>query len=97
MTNKLVRLVLLMPLYDVFKKQLLTQVVIHAVEIQLKAIREETTGSFMWVYCCGEDKQNNNKIKNIILFDYLNSRSARCPITFLDCYSNYLQVDGYVS
>ena len=75
-----------MRLYDVLKKQLLAQAVIHADEIQLKVIREGNTGSYMWVYCCGEDKQNNNKIKNIILFDYQNSRSAKCPITFLDGY-----------
>lgn len=88
---------LLMPLYDLFKSQLLAQAVIHADETPLKVIREEKTTSYMWVYCCGEDKLNNNKTKNIVLYDYHNSRAAQCPITFLDGYSNYLQVDGYAA
>ena len=88
---------LLMPLYDVFKSQLLAQAVIHADETPLKVIREEKTTSYMWVYCCGEDKLNNNKTKNIVLYDYHNSRAAQCPIVFLDGYSNYLQVDGYAA
>jgi len=88
---------LLMPLYNVFKSQLLAQAVIHADETPLKVIREEKSTSYMWVYCCGEDKLNNNKTKNIVLYDYHNSRAAQCPITFLDGYSNYLQVDGYAA
>ncbi|PKG86980.1 IS66 family transposase [Colwellia sp. 75C3] len=88
---------LLMPLYDLFKSQLLAQAVIHADETPLKVIREEKTTSYMWVYCCGEDKLNNNKTKNIVLYDYHNSRAAQCPIMFLDGYSNYLQVDGYAA
>jgi transposase len=88
---------LLMPLYVVLKNQLLAQAVIHADETPLKVIREEKSTSYMWVYCCGEDKLNNNKTKNIVLYDYHNSRAAQCPITFLDGYSHYLQVDGYAA
>ena len=88
---------LLMPLYVVLKNQLLAQGVIHADETPLKVIREEKATSYMWVYCSGEDKLNNNKTKNIVLYDYHNSRAAQCPITFLDGYSNYLQVDGYAA
>jgi transposase len=52
----------------------------------------------MWVYCCGEDKlNNNNKTTNIVLYDYHNSPAAQYPITFLEGYSNYLQVDGYAA
>ncbi|PHR80488.1 MAG: IS66 family transposase [Colwellia sp.] len=88
---------LLMPLYGVLKTKLLEQAVIHADETPLNVIQEEKTTSYMWVYCCGEDRLINNKAKNIVLFDYQNSRAAKCPITFLDGYSNYLQVDGYIS
>ena len=88
---------LLMPLYVALKRQLLAQAVIHADETPLKVIREEKTTSYMWVYCCGEDKLSNNKTKNIVLYDYHNSRAAQCPITFLDGYSHYLQVDGYAA
>lgn len=88
---------LLMPLYELLKAKLLEQMVIHADETPLKVIREEKATSYMWVYCCGEDKLNSNEAKNIVLFDYHNSRAAQCPITFLEGYSNYLQVDGYAA
>ena len=88
---------LLIPLYVVLKQQLLAQAVIHADETPLKVIREEKSTSYMWVYCCGEDRLSNNKTKNIVLYDYHNSRAAQCPITFLDGYSHYLQVDGYAA
>ncbi len=88
---------LLMPLYDVLKSQLLAQAVIHADETPLKVIREEKTTSYMWLHCCGEDKLNNNKTKNIVLYDYHNSQAAQCPITFLEGYSHYLQVNGYAA
>jgi len=88
---------LLTPLYDVLKNKLLEQAVIHADETPLKVIREEKSTSYMWVYCCGEDKLSNNKSKHIVLYDYHNSRAAQCPIKFLGDYSNYLQVDGYAA
>jgi transposase len=88
---------LLMPLYDVLKTKLLEQAVIHADETPLKVIQEEKATSYMWVYCCGEDKLNRQQERNIVLFDYQNSRAAQCPITFLDGYANYLQVDGYIA
>jgi len=88
---------LLMPLYEVLKDKLLKQVVIHADETPIKVIREERSTSYMWVYCCGEDKLHIKTAKNIVLFDYQNSRAAKCPITFLAGYSNYLQVDGYIA
>jgi len=71
--------------------------VIHGDETPLKVIQEEKTTSYMWVYYCGEDKVNNNKTKNIVLFDYQNSRAAKCPITFLNGYNNFVQVDGYIA
>lgn len=88
---------LLMPLYELLKAKLLEQMVIHADETPLKVIREEKATSYMWVYCCGEDKLKSSEAKNIVLFDYHNSRAAQCPITFLEGYSNYLQVDGYAA
>ncbi|MGB0937417.1 MAG: IS66 family transposase [Colwellia sp.] len=87
---------LLMPLYELLKNELLAQSVVHADETPLKVIREEKSTSYMWVYCCGEDRVNN-KAKSIVLFDYHNSRAAQCPINFLRGYSDYLQVDGYAA
>lgn len=34
-------------------------------------------------------------MKNIVLFDYQNSRAPACPVNFLGDYSGYLQSDGY--
>ncbi len=51
----------------------------------------------MWGYCCGEDRRHHNTTQNIVLFDYQNSLTVKSPITFLNGYSNYLQVDGYIA
>lgn len=34
-------------------------------------------------------------MKDIVLFDYQNSRARACPVGFLGDYSGYLQSDGY--
>ena len=34
-------------------------------------------------------------MKNMVLFDYQNSRARACPVGFLGDYSGYLQSDGY--
>lgn len=87
---------LLAPLYAKLKENLLEQAVIHADETPLKVIKEDKSTSYMWVYCSGEDKPNANT-RNIVLFDYQNSRAAQCPISFLNGYNNILQVDGYAA
>ena len=50
----------------------------------------------MWVFCCGEDKQSQHS-RNIVLYDYHNSRAANCVVDYLDGYKGYLQVDGYAA
>ena len=50
----------------------------------------------MWLYCTGTDSPNPiNKIPNIVLFDYHNSRAGVCVVDYLSGYNGYLQVDGY--
>jgi transposase len=87
---------LLMPLYDALKHKLLEQAVIHADETPLKVIQAEKPTSYMWVYCCGEDKLSQQS-RNIVLYDYHNSRAASCVVDYLDGYNGYLQVDGYAA
>jgi len=87
---------LLMPLYDALKQKLLEQAVIHADETPLKVIQAEKLTSYMWVYCCGEDKLSQDS-RNIVLYDYHNSRAANCVVDYLDGYEGYLQVDGYAA
>nr|WP_283242270.1 IS66 family transposase [Pseudoalteromonas sp. NEC-BIFX-2020_002] len=59
----------------------------------LNVINAEKATSYMWLYCCGDDKPG--KGTNIVLFDYHNSRAAHCVVDFLDSYQGYMHVDGY--
>jgi transposase len=88
---------LLTPLYDELKTKLLSQPVIHADETPLKVIKAERSSSYMWVYCCGSDVGRSQGMKNIVLYDYHNSRAATCVVDYLDGYDGYLQVDGYAA
>ena len=84
---------LLAPLYQRLKEVLLSQAVIHGDETPLNVINAEKATSYMWLYCCGDDKPG--KGTNIVLFDYHNSRAAHCVVDFLDGYQGYMHVDGY--
>ena len=88
---------LLTPLVDELKTKLLSQPVIHADETPLKVIKADRASSYMWVYCCGSDTGQNNDMKNIVLYDYHNSRAAACVVDYLEDYDGYLQVDGYAA
>ena len=86
-------------LYDRLKAIQLEQPVIHADETTLKVTGEKKHKCYMWLYATGADSPEGNikeaNIPNIVLFDYHNSRSARCAIGYLESYQGYLQVDGY--
>jgi transposase len=88
------------PLYDQLHQLLLTQLVIQADETTLKVVKEDKATNYMWVYATGADspegKVKDTSIPNIVLFDYHDSRSGQCAISFLDNYNGYLQCDGYV-
>ena len=83
---------LLSPLYQRLKEILLSQAVIHGDETPLNVINAEKATSYMWLYCCGDDKPG--KGTNIVLFDYHNSRAGHCVVDFLDGYQGYMHVDG---
>ncbi|MBB1303847.1 IS66 family transposase [Pseudoalteromonas sp. SR44-8] len=84
---------LLSPLYQHLKEVLLSQAVIHGDETPLNVINADKATSYMWLYCCGDDKPG--KGTNIVLFDYHNSRAGQCAVDFLDGYDGYMHVDGY--
>ena len=87
---------LVKPVLNSLKVHLLDQKVIHADETPLKVINEDKHKSYMWVYCTGSDSPNTQQQhKNIVLYDFHNSRAAACPKGFLGAYQGYLQVDGY--
>ena len=90
------------PLINRFKQELLKQAVIHADETTVNVVSADKVKSYMWVYCTGTDspplinkETNSTTIRNIVLYDYHNSRAASCVVDYLDGYSGYLQVDGY--
>ena len=84
---------LLSPLYQHLKEVLLSQAVIHGDETPLNVINADKATSYMWLYCCGDDRLG--KGTNIVLFDYHNSRAGHCVVDFLDGYQGYMHVDGY--
>jgi len=51
----------------------------------------------MWVYCSGIDSlgEKQTDIKNIVLYDYQNSRAGSCVVNYLKDFNGYLQADGY--
>jgi transposase len=101
MASWIVKLTLLLDrLYQRCQQILLQQSVIHADETPLKVINEDKATSYMWVYCTGSDSAmltpDKNRPPNLVLYDYQNSRAGQCAREYLDGYSGYLQVDGYV-
>ena len=84
------------PLLQRLKQILLNQGVIHADETTVNVVKSDKVKSYMWLYCTGTDSPNPiNKIPNIVLFDYHNSRAGVCVVDYLSGYNGYLQVDGY--
>ena len=86
---------LLEPLIKRLKLELLKQPYIHADETTLKVIKDDKQKSYMWVYCTGTDSPSGNKIKNIVLYEYQNTRSGQCATDYLGDYDQHLIVDGY--
>ncbi len=84
------------PLYQALKAHLLDQVAVHADETPLNVLKEDKQ-CYMWLYCSEADSLRVTLpgMKNIVLFDYQNSRARACPVDFLGDYSGYLQSDGY--
>ncbi len=84
------------PLYKALKTHLLEQVVVQADETPLNVLKENKQ-CYMWLYCSGADspEATRSDMKNIVLFDYQNSRARACPVGFLGDYAGYLQSDGY--
>lgn len=84
------------PLYQALKSHLLEQVVVQADETPLNVLKEDKQ-CYMWLYCSGADSPEAclPEMKNIVLYDYQNSRSRACPVNFLGNYGGYLQSDGY--
>ena len=85
------------PIIERLHEALLTQGVIHADETTLQVVNDDKLSCYMWVYGSGADSPMVHHLdKPIVLYDYQRSRSGQCARDFLQHYSGYLQVDGYV-
>ncbi len=84
------------PLYQAIRQTLLQQVVIQVDETPLNVLKEDKQ-CYMWVYCSGVDSPGASPpvSRNIVLFDYQNSRAGTCPANYLGGFTGYLQTDGY--
>lgn len=82
------------PITDHLRGQLTKQDIVHADETTLQVLHEEgrkpQSKSYMWVYRTGKDAE-----KQIVLYDYRQSRSGENARNFLRDFHGYLHTDGY--
>lgn len=83
------------PIIDKWHEHLLQQPVIQADETPLKVLKEDKSTCYMWLYCTGTDSPSESGLKNLVLYDYQNSRSGSCAANYLQGFTGALQVDGY--
>lgn len=86
----------LKPLRALMHEALLAQEVIFADETPLNVLSQEGSQSYMWLYGTGRDVRDaEDSTPHLVLYDYQDSRSGRCPAEFLAGFTGWLQVDGY--
>ena len=82
------------PLYELMRRQLLAEAVLHADETVLQVLREpgraSRNQSYMWLYCTGVESEFQ-----IVLYEYQETRSSSHPKRFLAGFSGFLHADGY--
>jgi transposase len=82
------------PIYDLLKKHLLLETVLHADETVVQVLRETVraaqTKSYEWVYRTGEWAK-----RKISVYEYRETRSQEHPRTFLKDFNGFLHTDGY--
>lgn len=82
---------MLIAMYELHKKQVLSSNYLHADETTIKVLDENKKGKthlgYYWVY--------HNSKQKIVLFDYNEGRGREGPGKILKGYKGYLQTDGY--
>jgi len=82
---------LIAPLYEALKAEVLQSNYLHADETPIKVLdkdkKGETHRGYYWVY--------HNSIQKLVLFDYREGRSREGPSEILKNFTGYLQTDGY--
>lgn len=84
----------LRPVYNLLKQKLLQEEVLHADETTLQVLHEPgrtpQQKSYMWLYRTGRAAA-----RQIVLYEYQETRKAEHPSHFLEGYAGYLHTDGY--
>ena len=92
---------LLSPLYQRLKEVLLSQAVIHGDETPLQVINADKATSYMWVYCCGDDKavKGRNRSKNWLFSNTSKGAHASAILYSLveTAKANDIMVHDYIS
>jgi hypothetical protein len=85
----------LTPIYDLLRRTLLKNSILHADETTVQVIREDgrqaSQKSYMWMYHTGKDAVNH-----VALFEYQPTRESEHPLQFLAGFKGFLHVDAYV-
>ena len=85
---------LLEPLKNNLKSELVKDDILHADETVLEVLcepgRDAETNSYMWVY-----RTSGNTEKNVVLYDYTETRTGKYPKEYLKDFHGYLHTDGY--
>lgn len=86
--------VLMTPLYEAMRQQLLTEPLIHGDETTVQVLKEDgrkaQSKSYMWVYRSGEGSS-----RPVVLFEYQPGRGHEHPERFLKDYAGAIMTDGY--
>jgi transposase len=83
----------LVPLYELLKRRILSSSYLQADETGIKVLDSEKNGSshqgYLWAY---RDVKNN-----LVLFEYQRGRNKEGPAKMLKDFKGYLQTDGYTA
>jgi hypothetical protein len=81
----------LVPLYELLKRKILTCIYLQADETGIKVLDSEKKGSshqgYLWAY--------RDVINNLVLFEYQRGRNKEAPEKMLKDFKGFLQTDGY--
>lgn len=83
----------LVPLYELLKRKILSCIYLQADETGIKVLDNEKNGSshqgYLWAY--------RDVINNLVLFEYQRGRNKEGPAKMLKNFKGFLQTDGYTA
>ena len=76
------------PLYDLLKKKLLNQGILHADETSYRVLESKTTKTYYWTFLSGKQEKNP-----ITVYHHDPHRSGKVALDFLGNFAGYLHCD----